>query len=104
MLLSWIGQFLSLQLLQSADNAETCVTRFNHIIDVTILSCIVRISKQLGVFSFFLCQELSRIFLFLSFTGIQYLNGTCTTHYSDFSSRPCVVHVTAELLTAHYDV
>ena len=34
MLLSRIAQFLSLQLLQSSDNTETCVARFNHIDDV----------------------------------------------------------------------
>ena len=50
MLLSRITQFLSLQLLQSTDNTETCVARFNYIVDVAIFSCIVRIGEQFRVF------------------------------------------------------
>ena len=69
MLLSRITQFLSLQLLQSTDNTETCVARFNHIVDVAIFSCIVRIGEQFRVFCFFLCKELSRVFLIFGFVG-----------------------------------
>ena len=44
MLFRRIGQFLGLQLLQGADNAEACITRFDNIINIAILGCIVRIS------------------------------------------------------------
>ena len=47
---------------------------------------------------------LSGIFLIFGFACVQYFYCSCSTHYCDFSSRPCVVHVTAKLLTAHYDV
>ena len=60
-----IGIFLSL--LQGADNAETRVARFDNIIDIAILGCIVRIGKQFGIFSFFFSQELSRIFLLYAY-------------------------------------
>ena len=53
MFLGRVGQFLGLQLLQGADNAETRVARFDNIIDIAILGCIVRIGKQFGLFSFF---------------------------------------------------
>lgn len=53
MFLGRVGQFLGLQLLQGADNAETRVARFDNIIDIAILGCIVRIGKQFGIFSFF---------------------------------------------------
>ena len=53
MFLGRVGQFLGLQLLQGADNAETRVARFDTIIDIAILGCIVRIGKQFGIFSFF---------------------------------------------------
>ena len=49
-----IGQLLSLQLLQGTNDAEARVTRLNHIINITIFSCIIRISKQFRVFCFFL--------------------------------------------------
>jgi hypothetical protein len=39
--------------VHSADNAETRVARFDNIIDIAILGCIVRIGKQFGIFSFF---------------------------------------------------
>lgn len=45
-----------------------------------------------------------RIVRFLGFTGIEHLYCTCTAHNGDFGGRPCVVHVAAELLTAHHDV
>ena len=48
-----IGQLLGLQLLQGTNDAEARVTRLNHIINITIFSCIIRVGKQLGVFSFF---------------------------------------------------
>ena len=104
MLLSRITQFLSLQLLQSTDYAETCVAWFNHIVDVAVFGCIVRIGKQFRVFCFFFSKELSGIFLIFGFACVQYFYCSCSTHYCDFSSRPCVVHVTAKLLTAHHDV
>ena len=53
MLLSRVSQFFGLQLLQCTDDAETGITRFNHIINVTIFGSIVRIGEQLGLFSFF---------------------------------------------------
>ena len=104
MFLGRVGQFLGLQLLQGADNAETRVARFDNIIDIAILGCIVRIGKQFGIFSFFFSQELSRIFLLFGLACLQNFYRTCTTHNCDFSSRPCIVHVTTKLLTAHYDV
>ena len=38
---------LGSQLSQCATNAETCVARFDYIIDVTILGCLIRISEEL---------------------------------------------------------
>ena len=61
------AQFLSLQLLQSTDYAETCVAWFNHIVDVAVFGCIVRIGKQFRVFCFFFSKELSGIFLIFGF-------------------------------------
>ena len=104
MFLRRVRQFLSLQLLQSTDHAETCVTGFDDIIDVTILSCIIRIGKQFCIFCFFFGKELSRIFLVFGFTRVQYFYCTCTTHYSDFSCWPSIVHVTTKLFTTHHDV
>ena len=45
MLFFFFFYFLGLQLLQGADNAEACITRFDNIINIAILGCIVRISK-----------------------------------------------------------
>ena len=59
MLFRRIGQFLGLQLLQGADNAETRVARFDNIIDIAILGCIVRIGKQFGIFSFFFSPSMN---------------------------------------------
>ena len=67
-----IRQLLGLQLLQGADDAETRVARFDDIVYIAILGCIVGVGKQLGVFGFLLCQELGRIFMFLGFLGIKY--------------------------------
>ena len=50
MFLGRVGQFLGLQLLQGADNAETRVARFDNIIDIAILGCIVRLGKQLRTY------------------------------------------------------
>ena len=57
MFLGRVGQFLGLQLLQGADNAETRVARFYNIIDIAILGSIVRIGKQFGIFSFFFARN-----------------------------------------------
>ena len=104
MLLGRVTQFLSLQLLQCTDDAETGITRFYHIINVTIFSCIIRIGEQLGVFCFFFGQECGGVFLFLRFACVQYFYCACTTHYCNFGCGPCIVHVTAKLLTAHYNM
>ena len=80
------------------------VTRFNHIVNVPVFRCVIRIGKQFRVFCFFFCKELSRVFLFFCFACVQHFYCTCTTHYSNFGCRPCVVHITTELLTAHHDV
>ena len=45
MLLGRVAQLLGLQLLQGADNAETRITRFDNIVDIAILGCILRIGK-----------------------------------------------------------
>ena len=104
MLLSRVGQFLGLQLLQGADDAETCITRFDYIVDIAILRSVVRVGKQLGIFCFLFSHEGFRIGSFLGFLGIEYLNCTGTTHYGNFGCRPCIVHIATQLLAAHHNV
>ena len=99
-----IGQLLGLQLLQGTNNEEARVTRLNHIINITIFSCIIRVGKQLGIFGFFFGHKGFRIGCFFCFLRIQYFYGTSSSHYGNLSSRPCIVHIATQLLTAHHDV
>ena len=71
-----IGQLLGLQLLQGTNDAEARVTRLNHIVNVTIFSCIIRVGKQLGVFSFLFSHKGFRVGSIFRFLGIQYFYGT----------------------------
>ena len=103
MLLSRITQFLSLQLLQHGLHGNVCCVvqshrRCSHIWlhckDWQTVSCILLL----------FCKELSRIFLIFSLRAYNTSTAPAPPITRDFGSRPCVVHVTAKLLTAHYDV
>ena len=75
MLLS--GQSIALggELGQCTADAETRVARFNHIVDVAILGCLIRIGEELVVLVFLLCDEglyvLTGLFLGLGVLGIE---------------------------------
>ena len=104
MLLGRVGQFLCRQLLQSADDAETRVARFDYIVDIAVFCCVVRVAEEVGVLFFLLCDVGLRVFLSLGFFHIKHFGSTRRTHHGDFSRWPCVVHIAAELLAAHHDV
>jgi fatty-acid desaturase len=108
MLLSWQRLAFVSQLSQSADDAETGVAWLYDIIDIAILSSLVRVSEEFRVLSLFLSEErlnVASLFLYLlSALSLKNGNGTCCTHNSYFSRRPSVVEVGTELLTTHHDV
>ncbi len=102
------GVALGSELGQTAADAETGVARLNHIIDVAILSCLIRIGEELVVLVLLLGDEglhvLTSFLLGLSLLGIQHSSSTRGTHHGDLSRGPCVVQVGVELLRAHHDV
>ena len=57
MLLSWQALTLGSELSQTTADAETGVTWLDDIIDVTILSCLIWISKLVSILLLLLSQE-----------------------------------------------
>ena len=108
MFLGGQGVALGSELCQAAADAETGVARLNHIIDVAILGCLIRISEELVVLVLLLGDEglhvLTGFLLGLCLLGIQHGSGTRGTHHGDLGRGPCVVQVGVELLGAHHDV
>ena len=87
MLLSWQVLTLGCELSQTTADAETGVTWLDNIIDVTILSCLIWISKLVCIFLLLLGQEclyiLASLLLSLSFLTTENGNGTAGTHYGN---------------------
>ncbi len=104
MLLGRIGYALGGKLLKGTDDTETRVTRLDNIVDITVFRCIVGVAEELVVFSLFFGKHLLGVVGNLCLFGIKHLDCACATHYGDFGSRPCIVHVATELLAAHHDV
>src|SRR5574344_267518 len=87
MLLSRQALTLGSELSQTTADAETGVTWLDDIIDVTILSCLIWISKLVSILLLLLCQEclniLSSFLLSLSFFTAEDCNSTAGTHYGN---------------------
>ena len=87
MLLSWQALALGCELSQTTADAETGVTWLDDIIDVTILSCLIWISKLVSILLLLLSQEclyiLASFLLSLSFLTTENGNGTAGTHYGN---------------------
>ena len=83
MLLSWQALTLGSELSQTTADAETGVTWLDDIIDVTILSCLIWISKLVCILLLLLSQEclyiLASFLLSLSFLTTENGNGTAGT-------------------------
>ena len=107
MFLKRVRQTLGLQHFEGADDATTGITRFDDIIDISTVSSLVRTCEQVFVLRLFLRNEfllLLRIFDGLDSFRLQHTYSTAGTHHGDLCVRPCVTHITAELLTTHHDV
>ncbi len=104
MLFGRVSHFLGGELLQSADYAEAGVAGLDDVVDIAVLGRVVRIAEKLVVFSLSFGEHLCGVVRFLCFLGVEHFYGACASHNCDFCSRPCVVHVAAELLAAHHDV
>ena len=50
MFLPWVLLLLACELLEGADHAEACVAWLDHIIDVSVACCIVRVAEKVVVF------------------------------------------------------
>ena len=87
MLLSWQVLTLGCELSQTTADAETGVTWLDNVINVTILSCLIWISKLVCILLLLLCQEclhvLSGFLLSLGFLASENGNGTAGTHYGN---------------------
>ena len=70
MFLHRILQALGLQFLEGVDDAGTRVARLNNIINIAIACCAIGISKQVGIFSFFLLEECFCLFSFGNFDDL----------------------------------
>ena len=99
---------LGSELSQTAANAETSVAWLDDVVDIAILSSLIRIGKLLGILLFLLCQEclhvLAGFLLCLGFLATEHCNGTAGTHYGNLRRWPCEVQVGTQLLATHHDV
>ncbi len=57
MLFSGVGNSLGGKLLKSADDAETCVAGFDHIVDIAIFGGVVGVAEEFVVFCFLLGED-----------------------------------------------
>lgn len=86
MFLSRIALSLRSELFESPDHAETCIARFDDIIDVTVACGLVRVAEQVVVFLFLFFGNLGllgRVLDFLDFLGVQYGYCSVGTHHCD---------------------
>ena len=104
MFLRRITQLLSLQLLQSTDNTETGVARLDHVINIAILSGVIRVRERFLVFRFLLGSASLRILSGSNLFREDDLNSAARAHDSDLSSRPSIVHITTQVLRAHHAI
>ena len=104
MLFRRIALLLCGEHLKGADDTEACVAGFDDVIDISVLSCIIRIGEEFCVFLFLFLLECCGIGMLFGFLRIEDTNCAFGTHHCDFSSRPCIVHIATELLAAHHDV
>ena len=102
MLLSGQCVTLGSKLSKCTADAETRVTRLDDIIDIAILGCLIRISKQLVVLFFLFSDEgldiLAGFLLGLGFLSLENRSSTRGTHNGNLSRGPCVVQVGVQLL------
>src|SRR5574344_548519 len=100
MLFHWQRILLCRKCLKSTNYAETGVTRFNDVINITKFGCIVWICELIVVFFFFFGNEFC-FFLWVGdifqSTTLKHLSGTAGTHHCDLSSWPSVIDVAAQL-------
>ena len=92
------------ELRQCATNAETRIARLDYVIDIAILSSLIRIREEIVILLFLCCQECFRIFLLLSLFAVENSHSTTGTHHGNLSTGPSVVKVVLQLLTTHHDM
>ena len=89
MLLSRQSIALGSELSQCTTDAETSVARFNDIVNIAILSSLIRIGEEFVVLLFLLSNKglyvLAGFLLSLCFLCIQHSSGTRCTHDCNFS-------------------
>ena len=56
-----VDNLLGSELLKGADDAETGVARFDHIVDIAVAGCVVGVAEEFVVFVFFLAEHLGGI-------------------------------------------
>ena len=59
------------ELRQGAANAEARIARFNHVIDVAILGCLIGIGEEFVVFVLFFGQECFRVGIVFGFFCVE---------------------------------
>ena len=104
MLLGGVDHLLGSELLESADNTESCVARLDDVIDISVTCCIVGVAEEFVVLCLLLLKHLGGIVGSLRLLGIKHLNGSCATHNRNLGCRPGIVHIAAELLARHHDM
>jgi len=104
MLLGGVDHLLGSELLESADNTESCVARLDDVIDISVTCCIVGVAEEFVVLCFLLSEHFCGVIAGFCFFGVEHFYGAGTTHNGDFGCRPCIVHVATELLAAHHDM
>ena len=93
--------------LKCSDYAEAGVARLNNIVNIAILRGIVWIGKLVFVFFFAFLYKffaLGRIGYTRQLFIVKYFNGSLWTHYSNFSTRPCIVDVATQMFRTHYTI
>lgn len=107
MFFSRVLETFGAQGFEGADDAETSVAGFDNVVDVAIFSGNVRIGECFGVFGFLFVEVISffsRVFDIFNVFAVKDFNGALATHNCDFSGRPSVVDIAAEVFRAHYAV
>ncbi len=85
MFLGRVRLLLGSEHVEGLDHAETCVARFDDIVDIAIFGCLVRVGEQVAVFILFHLDELLGVLGSLGILGIEHAYGTLGTHHGDLS-------------------
>ena len=107
MFLSRVDVLLGAQGLKSPCDTEPRVPGFNNIIDIAQAGGLIRIGKIFAVFFLLILDELGTLLLILDlldFLALQDFHSALASHHSNLGTRPCIVDVTSQLLTAHHIV